>query len=505
MRNISAKQNTIGNTSVFLCKNVDYQNLGREIYADNVETPVSFYLIRELKLARDYQNLAEGEAYFDAICDSWDDIDDFDDLVVKKIYVYVETEVMYYSLYIGSFKPTRSDLRFRLKEWLASIKVEKQNRSLIQKNSAIDVPEMQNVMKQLLETSNEIFRLKRTINELNITLENERMEKKLANIPENTVVSRSIRTIHLKRAQPLIVDEENFLQNDYDTSIYSETEKTVTSDKSMIDREEKISEQKLNEDFSVKKSQTGLMKTESIQENITTDDKIYTSQGKEQEFNENFDESSLDVVPEKLTCKKEKKRVTEDDFSIEEDAEKKFNETEDEWVVDLNMLVFKRESKQLVYLKDYLLFFKQVKLHEAVKAPKKPLDAKQQELKKIEDDIYLHFMNKRVRGSAKKSSSQKIKVLRLDLLTQITQASYLHYSWGQVLGQRKEDLLICGRLSSAHLVSNLDYFLEEVRTIATLPSFFSKKVSCSTDMLRRLEGYILMDQYMQKLSTLPTT
>ena len=33
------------------------------IYADNVETPYNFYLIRKLYLAKEYQNLAEGEQF----------------------------------------------------------------------------------------------------------------------------------------------------------------------------------------------------------------------------------------------------------------------------------------------------------------------------------------------------------------------------------------------------------------------------------------------------------
>lgn len=40
--------------TVFLCKETNPDFLGREIYADNVETPYNFYLIRKLYLAKEY-------------------------------------------------------------------------------------------------------------------------------------------------------------------------------------------------------------------------------------------------------------------------------------------------------------------------------------------------------------------------------------------------------------------------------------------------------------------
>lgn len=494
VKNISKKQKKVENKTVFLCKDVDYQNLGREVYADNVDTPFSFYLIRELKLVRDYQNLAEGESYFDAICDSWDAIDDFDDLVVKKIYLYVETEVMYYSLYIGSFKSTRSDLRFRLKEWLANVKVDKKDRSLASKESTMNVPEMQNVMKQLLETSNEIFRLRKIISDLNMTLENERLEKRLATAAENPIISRSIRTIHLKRAQPLIVEEV-----DKKTPIYSDANFDGLTSESVDTKTEKMSEQSMNEDDNEKKLQAGLAKVESIQENITLEDKTYVSQEKKIEPNEELDESNSDPVPVKLRFKKVNNRKTKDDFSKEDESETEVL-NEEEVMLDLSLLVLNRDYDEKMVLKDSQPFLAQVKLHQSFQIPKKKLDKQQKELKKLEDDIYLHFMNKRVRGTTKKNNNQKEKILRSDLFTQIAQAGYLHYSWGQVLKKRNEDLLICGRLSCAHLDSNLDYFLDELKSMTKPRFFFSKSVSCSSDMIRRLKGYILLDEYMQKLS-----
>ncbi|MFD1900143.1 hypothetical protein GQR36_08990 [Enterococcus termitis] len=50
-------------------------------------------------------------------------------------------------------------------------------------------------------------------------------------------------------------------------------------------------------------------------------------------------------------------------------------------------------------------------------------------MENLEDEIYLCFMNKRMRLGAKKSHNQKKSILRSELLAQINQAEYLNYSW----------------------------------------------------------------------------
>lgn len=499
VRNISKKQNKTETKSVFLCKDVDFKNLGREIYVDDVDTPFSFYLIRELRLAKDYQNLAEGEAYFEAIGDSWDENEDFDDLVVKKIYLYVENEFIYYSLYIGSFKSTRSDLRFKLKEWLSGVKVEKKDHSSTSKNSEADSPEIENVMEQLLETSNEIFRLRRIVNELNSTLENKKMEKKATNVSENPIISRSIRTIHLKRAQPLILEDEDTYSEKYAESVYSEID-DEESDEIVINNLEEASEWNTNKYSYEGKLQDRLTKNEEFYGDSLIEDKTHVLRRNELDSNEEINESNSDPVPEKLMHKKGIQRKAENDFSSEYDVEIL---NEDEMMLDMNLLVLNKQSSKASFLQDDQSFITQAKVHERGQASKKTLAERQLELSKMEDDIYLHFMSKRVRGQGKKGNSHKVKISRSDLYSQITQAGYLHYSWGQVLRQRNEDLLICGRLSCTHLMNNLDYFLDELRNISDQRPFFIKKINCPSEMIRRLEGYILMDQYMQKLSMLP--
>lgn len=445
--------------STILRKEVDPDYLGREIYADNVETPYSFYLVRKLTLAKDYQNLAEGEAFFDAICDSWDGTEAFEELIVKKIYMYVETEIMYYTLLMGSFEPTKRDLRINLKKWLEEVSLEKQTHSLVHNGEAsMSSGEMQGMMKQMLETSNEIFRLRKMIGDLTETINNGQIE--IYQAKSNPVISRSIKTIHLKRAQPLIEEDSK-----------KEARIDVPFVKPAIQLDEESQQETAEEVVGKtveKKLQTELAEN-PIQENFQTAEKI-------------------SILP---------KLKTENNVAASQTDPK----TPESKAAQLNIQRLKLNKNQVEKLspKDWTIFSVQLKASKMIEGPQRLLLISKKEQQDLEEAIYRCFVTKRMRKGNKKSHTQKQSILRSELLAQIEQAEYLTYSWGQVLRIRKEDLLICNRLSCSSLVRSVDDFLEEMRAIAYSRSLFGKKVKCSVELLRRLDGYILMDQYMQKL------
>ncbi|MFX4101183.1 hypothetical protein ACNPLS_04150, partial [Enterococcus faecalis] len=192
--------------TVFLCKETNPDFLGREIYADNVETPYNFYLIRKLYLAKEYQNLAEGEQFFEALCESWDESEQFEELIVKKIYVYVETELMYYTIYFGSFEPTTRDLRFALKQWMYEIPTTKNKKTVRMNETNVQVVPQEN---QLTELAGEIAVLREM---LTLLKENLVSLNEAVNQTRNPVISRQIKTIHLKRASPVIAAEQASLK-----------------------------------------------------------------------------------------------------------------------------------------------------------------------------------------------------------------------------------------------------------------------------------------------------
>lgn len=193
--------------TVFLCKETNPDFLGREIYADNVETPYNFYLIRKLYLAKEYQNLAEGEQFFEALCESWDESEQFEELIVKKIYVYVETELMYYTVYFGSFEPTTRDLRFALKQWMYEIPTTKNKKTVRTNETNVQVVPQEN---QITELAGEIAVLREM---LTLLKENLVSLNEAVNQTRNPVISRQIKTIHLKRASPVIAAEQASLKN----------------------------------------------------------------------------------------------------------------------------------------------------------------------------------------------------------------------------------------------------------------------------------------------------
>ncbi|ALS00244.1 hypothetical protein ATZ33_02280 [Enterococcus silesiacus] len=509
MRTISKRQRQSEKEerSTYLCKEVDPDYLGREVYADNVDTPYSFYLVRKLTLAKDYQNLAEGEAFFDAICDSWDATEEFEELVVKKIYMYVETETMYYTLFMGSFEPTRRELRMNLKQWFEEISLEKQDRSLVYKGEpTLNSGEIQGMMKQMLETSNEIFRLRKMITDLTDTINHGKIEMYAAK--SDPIISRSIQTIHLKRAQPLVI-EENQAQEEIATPDESVNVKVASVGESTIETieiptpVEQVTEPKEEVEEVAEKKSAPELAEKPMEEDFQVIDEPTTYQTQEAKSKEQADQVAP-VKKERTSIKLKRKQMEQAKQPVETDTK---DQAEQEGLertpLDLKLLVLKKGKVKKVTPSNWPRFSKHLKASKLLEAPTKIPNFSKSEMENLEDEIYLCFMNKRMRLGAKKSNPQKKSILRSELLAQISQAEYLNYSWGQVLRQRKEDVLICGRLSCGGLVSSLDDFLQEMREIAYSRSLFGKKVRCSVDLLRRLEGYILMDQYMQNLSLMP--
>lgn len=496
--------------SVFLCKSVDPEFLGREIYADNVDTPYNFYLIREMNLAKDYQNLAEGEAYFDAICDSWDATEDFNKLVVKKIYMYVETEMMYYTLLMGSFEPLTRDARNSLKEWLADVAVQKEERSLTNKGYENANPaELNTVMKQIIEASNEMFRLRKMIGELSETIGQARLEAK-----SQPVISRNIHTIHLKRAQPILDNEPESAANEavekkpvvrvaeaptVDGEYSEEDDVTIEIQQVTVEPDEQEETAEAGKKFKLGRAR------KTAQENTQSAEEDTISQEKAVKDNQVETETAAGKLRRKnkknQSPKAEELEAADDDHSTGDlETEHQLSDEEIRSRL-LAKLTFQKNKTSKRTPGNWPRFSKLMKKSYTVPAPRKIPNFSLSEMESLEDDIYLRFMNKRMNGIGKKKQrDQKRRIDQFELQQQISQAEYLNYSWGQVLKQRKEDILICNRLSSANLVAGMDEFLFEMKKIASRRSFFGRKVKCSVDKLRRLEGYVLMDQYMQKLS-----
>ncbi|HGS8719622.1 TPA: hypothetical protein ACMUBC_001268 [Enterococcus faecalis] len=364
--------------TVFLCKETNPDFLGREIYADNVETPYNFYLIRKLYLAKEYQNLAEGEQFFEALCESWDESEQFEELIVKKIYVYVETELMYYTVYFGSFEPTTRDLRFALKQWMYEIPTTKNKKTVRMNETNVQVVPQEN---QLTELAGEIAVLREM---LTLLKENLASLNEAVNQTRNPVISRQIKTIHLKRASPVIAAEQASLKVSEDT---------------------------------------------------------------------NLEQPDVNLSPDNL-----------------ENQEGETTVATSEAVLPVNKLVLEEPAKEPV-------------LSEPAPIKEAQPEKKQENQQSTAAKPLFTFPQETEKSS----------------LNSMFEAKAFSQSFKQVQKKKAGDVRICNQLSCMKLEKGLDKFLDEVTEYVEKRTLFNKKVRCPLPVIRELEGYGQLNQYMQKI------
>lgn len=430
--------------TVFLCKETNPDFLGREIYADNVETPYNFYLIRKLYLAKEYQNLAEGEQFFEALCESWDESEQFEELIVKKIYVYVETELMYYTVYFGSFEPTTRDLRFALKQWMYEIPTTKNKKTVRMNETNVQVVPQEN---QLTELAGEIAVLREM---LTLLKENLASLNEAVNQTRNPVISRQIKTIHLKRASPVIAAEQASLKvSEDDNRENQEGETTVATSEAVLPvnklaLEEPAKEPVLSEPAPFKEALP-----EQSQENqqSTAAKPLFI-------FLQETEKSSLNSSNESAE-KEEEQKPEKEAVSMESEKE--------------------NSSSRTI-----------------------PADF-QRQLDELEEEIYRRFMSRQLEDTDGNQAVPKITIEKRQLEAQMIEAKEFSQSFKQVQKKKAGDVRICNQLSCMKLEKGLDKFLDEVTEYVEKRTLFNKKVRCPLPVIRELEGYGQLNQYMQKI------
>ncbi|EGO7907379.1 hypothetical protein FGV24_001516 [Enterococcus faecalis] len=437
--------------TVFLCKETNPEFLGREIYADNVETPYNFYLIRKLYLAKEYQNLAEGEQFFEALCESWDESEQFEELIVKKIYVYVETELMYYTVYFGSFEPTTRDLRFALKQWMYEIPTTKNKKTVRMNETNVQVVPQEN---QLTELAGEIAVLREM---LTLLKENLASLNEAVNQTRNPVISRQIKTIHLKRASPVIAAEQASLKISEATNPEQpdatlspnnlekqEVETTVVTSEAVLPVNKPAKEPVLSEPAPFEEALP-----EEPQENqqSTAAKPLFT-------FLQETEKSSLNSMNESAE-KEEEQKPEKETASMESEEESSSSRTI-------------------------------------------PADF-QRQLDELEEEIYRRFMSRQLEDTDGNQAVPKITIEKRQLEAQMLEAKAFSQSFKQVQKKKAGDVRICNQLSCMKLEKGLDKFLDEVTEYVEKRTLFNKKVRCPLPVIRELEGYGQLNQYMQKI------
>lgn len=333
---------------------------------------------------------------------------------------------MTYTLLMGSFEPTSRTIRNNLKQWLGAIQVESPKQSTGEQTKAIaGNVDVQQMTKYMLETSNELFRLRKMISELTATV-NRQMEEQ-PTFQERPIISRSIKTIHLKRAYPLLTPEN--------------------SHQSVEDGALNVS------------PKVPIVETRTLQKEVSSSSKPTAK--------------TIEQAPFSNTTSEEKQR---------------------------RLYLNRKQVPQVLLQPQAWTHFFKVRATRPRRLSKKQNGISQTTDEALEQEIYHSFVPATKRLGEKKKAMKKQGILRSELLNQISQAEYLPYSWGQVLGYTQEDLIISKRLSTSQLVASLDGFLAEIRPLAYSRSLFGKKVRCTEDVLKRLNGYLLLNQYMEQLA-----
>ncbi|EIA6622531.1 hypothetical protein EZ054_07675 [Enterococcus faecalis] len=421
--------------TVFHCKETNPDFLGREIYADNVETPYNFYLIRKLYLAKEYQNLAEGEQFFEALCESWDESEQFEELIVKKIYVYVETELMYYTVYFGSFEPTTRDLRFALKQWMYEIPTTKNKKTVRMNETNVQVVPQEN---QLTELAGEIAVLREM---LTLLKENLVSLNEAVNQTRNPVISRQIKTIHLKRASPVIAAEQASLKVSEDTNL---EQPDVNLSPDNLENQEGETTVATSEAVPIKEA---LPEKKQENQQSTAAKPLFT-------FPQETEKSSLNSV-NKSAEKEEEQKSEKEAVSMESEKE--------------------NSSSRTI-----------------------PADF-QRQLDELEEEIYRRFMSRQLEDTDGNQAVLKITIEKRQLEAQMFEAKAFSQSFKQVQKKKAGDVRICNQLSCMKLEKGLDKFLDEVTEYVEKRTLFNKKVRCPLPVIRELEGYGQLNQYMQKI------
>ena len=119
---------------------------------------------------------------------------------------------MYYTVYFGSFEPTTRDLRFALKQWMYEIPTTKIKTVRMNETNVQVVPQE----NQITELAGEIAVLREM---LTLLKENLASLNEAVNQTRNPVISRQIKTIHLKRASPVITAEQASLKVSEDANL----------------------------------------------------------------------------------------------------------------------------------------------------------------------------------------------------------------------------------------------------------------------------------------------
>ncbi|MBO0446520.1 hypothetical protein JZO78_09195 [Enterococcus ureilyticus] len=184
MEKLNLTKNTTGNKKVFLRKEIEANRLGEELYADDVLSQYSVYLLRKFEVSTDYEQPEQFEALLEDLPEQFNH--EFEDCVAKNLYVRVTQKAVYVTLLLALAHPLSKLQISDLRTWISSLEVPElplKHRSAFSEEVPIEM------VKGLQETNSEVLLLTEMMNQFSENLND---------------IYKEIQTVKDKRTPPVV-------------------------------------------------------------------------------------------------------------------------------------------------------------------------------------------------------------------------------------------------------------------------------------------------------------
>ncbi|MBO0470355.1 hypothetical protein JZO66_07340 [Enterococcus sp. DIV0242_7C1] len=156
---------TTGNKKVFFRKEIEESRLGEELYSDDVLSQYSVYLLRKFELSEDYDQPEQFEALLTDLPEQFNH--EFEDSVVKNLYVRVTQKAVYITLLLALAHPLSKLQISDLRTWISGLEVPELS---LEHTTAFSEAVPLEMVKGLQETNSEVLLLTEMMNQFSDNL-----------------------------------------------------------------------------------------------------------------------------------------------------------------------------------------------------------------------------------------------------------------------------------------------------------------------------------------------
>lgn len=311
MEKLNLTKITQANKKVLIRKEIEEDRLGEEIYSDDLLSPYSVYLVRKFEETIDYEQQGQFEDLLTTLVENFEQ--DFQQFVIKNIYVRTTQKAVYLTLLLALAHPLTKIEMNDLRLWMNELKVSDLPETLEHLPSpSQEIPiEM---VKGLQETTSEVLLLTEMMNQFGLNLSDIYEElQKLKNKKTPPVV----KVVKSDAARKKSLESENAELIKQTTEKVDKLFSAFSSLKTQVDqRLTKLSKPKTPPKFKVffsgeKSAQPSLESRleEALKEISTLTKEVKASERKITELSAHLEKNQPKKVPKiKMPVKKEKSK-----------------------------------------------------------------------------------------------------------------------------------------------------------------------------------------------------